>query len=123
MPRPSLPLDLRLWRNVAGPWLAGVEEGDCWEWIGRWRSRYGYGRLRESGREGAQLVAHRVAYELTYGPIPEGLVARHRCDNPRCCNPAHIEPGTHRDNYLDSVRRSRCHPRFAHPSAVQTAAS
>ena len=56
---------------------------------------------------GEQVYVHRLAYAATYGGIPAGLIIRHRCDNPRCINPVHLEPGTHRDNTQDMIKRGR----------------
>jgi Autographiviridae endonuclease len=56
-----------------------------------------------------RTTAHRVAWELTYGPIPEGQIVRHSCDNPRCCNPAHLLTGTYQDNTDDMMERKRWH--------------
>lgn len=72
----------------------------CWEWAGP-RSPRGYGRWGTCGR------VSRIAWTLANGPIPEGLIVRHRCDNPPCCNPDHLEIGTHSDNSKDTVGRGR----------------
>lgn len=80
-----------------------VQESGCWEWSG---SRYprGYGRVPAKG---TTLGAHRVAYEAWVGPIPKGLLVRHKCDNPPCINPEHLEVGTNLDNMKDKVTRGR----------------
>ena len=73
----------------------------CWEWRGAKNPR-GYGRVA-----GHRKMAHRVAYELVCGPIPPGKLLRHKCDNPACCNPKHLVPGSHQDNMTDMVARKR----------------
>lgn len=78
-------------------------ESGCWEWIGA-RHRKGYGKI--VGAQGTQY-AHRVAWVLKHGPIPDELMVLHRCDNPRCCNPAHLFLGTHADNMRDMVVKGR----------------
>jgi hypothetical protein len=75
---------------------------DCWEWQGA-RS-HGYGRLRLRRR---LFLAHRVAYTLAKGPIPPGAVVMHACDNPPCCNPAHLSLGTMLDNARDMDAKGR----------------
>lgn len=75
----------------------------CWEWAGR-TDQDGYGRCKKFG---ADQPAHRLAYAFVNGPIGEDEVVRHRCDNPRCCNPLHLELGTHKDNVDDRVCRGR----------------
>lgn len=67
----------------------------CWPWLGFTRS--GYGRFKLNQRH---VTAHRLAYELTIAPIPDGLVLDHLCRNRSCCNPFHLEPVTSRTNTL-----------------------
>jgi len=76
---------------------------DCWEWGGS-PGQDGYGVVSWGG---SQYRAHRVSYELHVGPVPEGLVVRHACDNPPCVNPAHLLPGTQADNVRDMYERGR----------------
>lgn len=64
----------------------------------------GYGRTSWKARN---LLAHRVAYGLTKGPIPEGLYILHSCDNPPCCNPNHLNAGTQQNNIDDMMERGR----------------
>lgn len=76
----------------------------CWFWQAGIQSA-GYGCITLNGK---QLCAHRVAYMLATGKdIPAGLWVLHSCDNPACCNPAHLRLGTHADNMRDMARRGR----------------
>ena len=75
----------------------------CWVWQ-RAKSGGGYGHIWVNGRV---VPAHRHFYEQKHGPIPDGLDACHSCDNPGCCNPDHVFPGTRSENVLDSVRKGR----------------
>lgn len=67
-------------------------------------SRDGYGKVTFNSQ---RFRAHRLAYELSHGPIPNGLLVRHTCDNPRCINPQHLQVGTVRDNAADMMSRGR----------------
>ncbi len=96
------PAPERFWRKVdtsAGP-------DACWNWTGG-RKRRGYGNFCVVRATNTFVNTHRYAYEQTYGPIPAGLVVRHKCDNPPCCNPAHLELGTPADNRRDAMERGR----------------
>jgi len=90
---------LRFWSAV----LVGPPEV-CWPWTDRWTDKDGYGILTVAG---AHQRAHRVAWVLTNGPIPPGLGILHKCDNPPCCNPRCLYPGTQADNVADMVARRR----------------
>ena len=78
-------------------------ENDCWPWIGLTDSN-GYGLF---DRDGKRHVASRRAFELTNGLLPDNIYACHTCDNPPCCNPKHLVPGTQEDNMMDCVRKGR----------------
>jgi len=99
---------------------------DCWPWRAALH-HHGYGAFGVDSRHRAGY-AHRVAYELLVGPIPDGLTLDYQCHNAdpscsgghacqhrRCCNPAHLEPATNRDNILrgespsaGNARKTRC---------------
>lgn len=89
----------RFWRLVA---KAG--DTDCWTWLGKKGSK-GYGLAHVA--DGRQRQAHRVAYELVVGPIPEGLELDHLCNVRRCVNPAHLEAVTHSENQTRRYQRAR----------------
>jgi len=80
----------------------------CWEWTACVDST-GYGVIRYLG---AGRKAHRVAYETMVAAIPKGMCVCHRCDNPRCCNPAHLFLGTHADNMRDMTAKGRHVPTY-----------
>lgn len=80
-----------------------VTDFGCWEWSSS-RFRQGYGQMKILGKS---CYAHRIAYEAWVGPLPEGSVVRHKCDNPPCINPDHLELGTYQDNSNDMWERGR----------------
>lgn len=76
---------------------------ECWVFTGQTnRERYGMYSYRSQNH-----MAHRFAYEKEIGPIAEGLFVLHTCDNPPCCNPAHLMPGTPLDNVQECIERGR----------------
>lgn len=96
----------RFWEKVEKP-----SQADCWPWLAGCTSR-GYGDFYYDGK---QVRAHRFAYELLVGPIPEGLQLDHLCRVRHCVNPQHLEPVTHRENVLrgigptaEQARRTHC---------------
>lgn len=91
-----------------------VDENGCWVWTGA--ATKGYGQFKFNKR---QMSAHRVAYELVVGPIPEGLVIDHLCRQTLCVNPAHMEPVTNAENIrrgeVGANERSKTHCPQGHP--------
>lgn len=91
-----------------------VDRGDgCWEWCGKINRRSGYGEFRV--RKGTGMRAHRVAWAIAFGPIPDGLWVLHHCDNRRCVKTepdarfpnGHLWLGTHSDNMRDAKAKGR----------------
>lgn len=99
-----------------------VQRSDgCWLWMAG-RSSEGYGTFRFNGR---MQKAPRVAWQLTFGPIPDGLNALHHCDNPPCVRPEHLFLGTIDDNNKDRAAKGRSKGTFkqadpAHPATLRS---
>lgn len=85
-------------------WEKVDKTGDCWEWQA-YRTPKGYGRFGVA--DGKMVLAHRFAWELVRGPVPEGLCVCHHCDNPCCVRPSHLFTGTNTDNQHDMARKGR----------------
>lgn len=88
----------------------------CWIWHSSFNGK-DYGIICVNNK---RILAHRVAWELTHGPVPDGMCVLHNCpggDNPSCVNPKHLWLGTQIDNVKDAARKNRFPHRFGHLSS------
>lgn len=103
--------ELRFW-----PQVDQGKPGECWLWKGSLANR----RLKENATYGVfsadalggTMHAHRAAWILTHGPIPDGLLIRHKCNRPLCVNPRHLCLGTQADNTGDMVAADRQYKKY-----------
>lgn len=110
--RPRESLSERFWSKV--------QKGDgCWEWTGA-RHSFGYGWINRPGRGNGKMMAHRLSWELHFGPVAGGRGVLHHCDNPCCVRPDHLFLGSQSDNVRDMWRKGRARvPRaLEHPRAI-----
>ena len=89
-------------------WIGEPMSG-CWLWEGAIFERTGYGQMRMNKKI---FLAHRIAWELYRGPIPQGegyhgMCVCHKCDNPFCVNPNHLFLGDHTANMHDKAAKGR----------------
>ncbi|QWY79695.1 endonuclease [Arthrobacter phage Persistence] len=83
------PLEERFWAKVSKP-----ADTTCWPWTGT-KTAGGYGVIRDSGK---RMYAHRVSFDLNLGEIPAGAVIDHKCHNPGCVRPGHLQAVTQKQN-------------------------
>lgn len=101
-PRKGITYIDRFWEKV----IKGKTEDDCWGWNGTRSKELKYSILYVSAQK-PTVKAHRISWEIHFGAIPSGIIVRHKCDNPTCTNPKHLELGTILDNNQDMVKRER----------------
>jgi HNH endonuclease len=87
----------------------------CWVWPAGTNGE-GYGQVDHD------TLAHRAAYEAFIGPIPDGHLVLHHCDNRPCCNPFHLFTGTHADNTADMIEKGRQRNQYPNPIALDVEA-
>jgi len=83
-------------------WAKADKSGDCWLWTG-YTQPNGYGRAANGYHQ--SVLAHRLAYQLTYGPIPKRMLVCHNCDVRNCVRPEHLFLGSSTDNNRDASRK------------------
>ncbi len=103
-------LKVRISRQKSDPvarfWAKVDRRGpdECWPWLGCLRDHKGYGSFYDGTRN---VPAHRYAFSLAGGVIPDGHDLLHSCDTPACVNHAHLSVGTHKENMADMVEKGR----------------
>lgn len=92
--------------------------GGCHEWTG-YRDARGYGVYGSGAKVFGTQLAHRIAWIINFGPIPTGLSVCHHCDNPPCCNLAHLFLGTQAENMSDMARKGRQYSKLTADQVVE----
>lgn len=108
------PLHERIWAKID---VRGPDE--CWEWSGT-KTKRGYAMYGGSGAARGYVMRY-VLEEALGRPLADGMVTRHTCDNPPCCNPAHLIEGTQGENLADMIARGRSNRGERHHAARLTA--
>lgn len=85
-------------------WAKVQKSEECWEWTSAICDGYG---VLWMGRSNSAARAHRLSWEIHNGPIPEGLLVCHACDNRKCVRPSHLFLGTDKDNNQDMIQKGR----------------
>jgi hypothetical protein len=107
------PVRLVLTPGIVARFQSKIHKGsptECWPWTAGKYKHFGYGQFnagRDSKGRQDTRYAHRVAFQIATGIDPQFAVVMHSCDNPPCCNPAHLSLGTQADNVHDAARKGR----------------
>lgn len=102
-------------------WPKVEKTNSCWLWCGA-TGAWGYGNIGARKEDGklSTLRAHRVSWEIHYGPVPYGLLVLHKCDNRVCVNPDHLFLGNYMDNMNDMIEKGRSRKGERHHAAKLT---
>lgn len=102
-----MPVKPKTWAERFWVKVKKLEGDGCWEWMAGRTPKSGYGLFAVSFKPSKCVVAHRISYMMECGPIPDGMVVCHRCDNPPCVRPDHLFLGTRQDNIEDMRVKGR----------------
>lgn len=87
-------------------WGKVIKTSRCWVWTGA-KNKAGYGKLARGERSEGTVDSHRASWEIHNGPIQDGSIVLHKCDNPSCVRPEHLKLGSQRDNIQDMLKKER----------------
>ena len=99
-----MPMVFRPEKVIERFWSKVDRSGECWEWTA-YRMANGYGTF--SPGPGQRALAHRFIEEYMNGPLEDGMIVMHICDNPACVRPSHLRRGTQADNLADMRSKNR----------------